>query len=106
MVPRQYTARQLRLDIVCDALGDRELFLRGGLSLLVGVVGAVEGREALEVAGRPGVLALQKLVDFALGGGAAGDGGLVVFFGGADGGAGRFDDGLWSEWGGLAKHWG
>lgn len=45
------------------------------------------------------MFALQELVDFTLRGGATGNGGLVVFFGGADGGAGGFDGGLWSEWG-------
>lgn len=83
------------MDFVCDALGDGELLLCGDLGLLVGVVGAVEGCEAFEVGGGPGVFALEELVDFALGGGAAGDGGLVVFFGGADCCAGGFDSGLW-----------
>lgn len=70
------------------------------------MVGAVERCEALQVAGGPGVFALQELIDLALGGGAAGDGGLIVFFGGADGGTGGFGGDLWSEWGCLARDWG
>ena len=47
---------------------------------LVGVVVAVEVGEAFEVGGGPGVFALEEFVDFALGGGAAVDGGCVVVF--------------------------
>jgi hypothetical protein len=45
----------------------------------VGVVVAVEKGEALQVCWGPGVLALEQLVDFALGGGAVVDCGCVVF---------------------------
>jgi hypothetical protein len=58
--------------------------------LLICVVGAVEGGEALEVRGRPGVFALEELIDFALGSGALGDGGGVGGFGGTEGKAGGF----------------
>ena len=62
--------------------------------MLVGVVGAVEGGEALEVGGGPGVLALKERVDFALGGGALAYGGGVGFAGALKGGAGALDQGL------------
>lgn len=50
------------------------------LGNLVGVVVAVEVGEAFEVGGGPGMFALEEFVDFALGGGAAVDGGCVVVF--------------------------
>lgn len=73
----------------------RQRLLRRRLRLLVRVVRAVERGEALEVRGRPGVLALEEFVDFALRGGALRDGGGVGFFGGAEGGAGGADEFLW-----------
>jgi hypothetical protein len=45
----------------------------------IGVVVAVEKGEPLQVCWGPGVLALEQLVDFALGGGAVVDCGCVVF---------------------------
>lgn len=76
------------------ALRGGEGLLRLRLGNLVGVVAAVEGREALQVGRRPGVLALQELVHLALGGGAAVDGGGVGLLGLADPSAGFFDSGL------------
>ena len=70
------------------ALGCRQGLLGFVLGDFVGVVVAVEVREALEVGGRPGVFPLEELVDFALRGRAAVDGGCVGVFGGADVGAG------------------
>ena len=70
------------------AFGGREVGLRGRFGHFVGVIGAVQGREAFEVGGRPGVLALEQLVDLALGSAALGDGLGVVVFGGLEGGAG------------------
>ena len=73
------------------------MFLSGRFGLLVGVVGAVEGGEALEVGGGPGVFALQEGVHFALGGGALAYCVGVGFAGFLEGGAGALDEGFCSS---------
>lgn len=55
------------------------------------MVGAVEGGKSFEVRGCPGVFALEELVNFALGGGAAVYGSRISFFGLADERAGFTD---------------
>ena len=55
------------------------------------MVGAVESCEALEVGWGPGVFALEELVDFALGGGARGNGVGVGGAGFLEGEAGRLN---------------
>ena len=92
MVARQDGRAEARGRFLRLALRDGDHFLGARLGDLVGVVGAVECGEALEVGGRPAVFALQELVDFALRGGPQGDGGGVVGFGFLDGGAGGADE--------------
>ena len=80
MVPGQDARAQFRGRFLGAAFGRQQGFLGGGFALLVGVVGAVEFGEALEVVGGPGVFALQQLVDFALGAGTLAYGEGVVGF--------------------------
>lgn len=68
-----------------DPLGVRQLGRRVLHGLLVAVVAAVQRREALQVRGRPGVLAREERGDFALGGGAVADRRLVGLAGEAHG---------------------
>lgn len=66
MVPRQDALAQPLPRLLRLALHAVQLRLRLRLRLLVGVVGPVQRGEALQVQGRPRVLALQQLVDLAL----------------------------------------
>ena len=70
MIPGEDARAQFRGCFLCAPLRRQEGLLGGGFALLVGVVGAVELGETLEVVGGPGVFSLQQLVDFALGAGA------------------------------------
>ena len=74
MIPGQDARAQFRGRFLGAPFRRQQGLLGGGFALLVGVVGAVELGETLEVVGGPGVLALQQLVDFALGAGALADG--------------------------------
>lgn len=42
------------------------MLLGEGFSLLISVIGAVEGGETFEIVGVPSMLSLQELVDFSL----------------------------------------
>lgn len=84
MVAREYRAAERGAGFFALAFGVGEFFLCHGFAALVGVVGAVEGGEALDVYGGPCVFALEQFVDFALGCGAAVDCVCVCFFAVAD----------------------
>lgn len=75
--------------------------MRAVLLQLVRVVAAVEFGEAGQVGGGPVVLALQELVDLALGSGALFDGGGVGGAGGEEGGAGGLQGGFLGADGGF-----
>ena len=81
MISCQNRSAESRRRFLRLALRNGNQFLGTVLGDFVGVVGAVERGEALEIGGRPRMLALEELVDFALGGRAEGDGGGVVGFG-------------------------
>ena len=84
MVAREDVLAQQRSGLFRIALRFCQSILGFRFRDLVGVVGAVEGGEAFEVSGCPGMFALKELIDFALGGGTAVYGGGVGFFGLAD----------------------
>lgn len=91
MVAGEDAPAELGGSFLSVTLRSGEGLLRLCLRNLVGVVVAVEGSEAFQVDGRPGVLALQKLVYLPLGGRAAVYSGGVGFLGPADLSAGFLD---------------